>query len=210
MPLLFFGNEATNFKNQESYKKTTQLERIKELAEAELIRLCLDNNVLAQNELYRRFAGKMMGVCMRYAKNRDDSKDILQDAFVRVYLNLKSFKGEGSFEGWIKRIMINTAIKHYRKHLKFSNNVDIEAAYDVGFDSNVIGKMAAGELMAKVQTMPDGYRTIFNLYVVEGYQHNEIGEMLGISEGTSKSQLARARNFLVKLIQGNNNSSANL
>lgn len=186
------------------------MERIKELAEAELIRLCLDNNVLAQNELYRRFAGKMMGVCMRYAKNRDDAKDILQDAFVRVYLNLKSFKAEGSFEGWIKRIMINTAIKHYRKHLKFSNNVDIEAAYDVGFDNNIIGKIAAGELMAKVQTMPDGYRTIFNLYVVEGYQHNEIGEMLGISEGTSKSQLARARNFLIKLIQGNNNSSANL
>lgn len=185
------------------------MERIKELAEAELIQRCLNNDVLAQNELYRRFAGKMMGVCMRYAKNRDDAKDILQDAFVRVYLNLKSFKAEGSFEGWIKRIMINTAIKHYHKNLKFSNNVDIEAAYDVGFDSHIIGKMGVNELMGKVQTMPDGYRTIFNLYVVEGYQHNEIGEMLGISEGTSKSQLARARNYLIKLIQGKN-SSANL
>ncbi len=185
------------------------MERIKELAEAELIQRCLNNDVLAQNELYRRFAGKMMGVCMRYAKNRDDAKDILQDAFVRVYLNLKSFKAEGSFEGWIKRIMINTAIKHYRKNLKLSNNIDIEAAYDVGFDSDIIGKMGVTELMDKVQTMPDGYRTIFNLYIVEGYQHNEIGEMLGISEGTSKSQLARARNYLIKLIQGKN-SSANL
>ena len=105
--------------------------------------------------------------------------------------------------------MINTAIKHYHKNLKLSNNVDIEAAYDVGFDSDIIGKMGVNELMGKVQTMPDGYRTIFNLYIVEGYQHNEIGEMLGISEGTSKSQLARARNYLIKLIQGKN-SSANL
>ncbi len=186
------------------------MDSIKQIQETELIQRCLNNEVLAQNELYRRFAGKMMGVCMRYAKNRDDAKDILQDAFVRVFLNLKSFKAEGSFEGWIKRIMVNTAIKHYHKNLKFSNNTDIEAAYDVGFDSNIVGKMGHDELMAKVQTMPDGYRTIFNLYVVEGYQHNEIGEMLGISEGTSKSQLARSRNFLMKLIQNDNNSSANL
>lgn len=183
------------------------MERIKTLAESELIQRCLNNEVLAQNELYRRFAGKMMGVCLRYAKNRDDAKDILQDGFVRVYINLKSFKGDGSFEGWIKRIMINTAIKHYHKNLKFSNNIDIEAAYDVGFDNNVLGKMAVSELMQLVQTLPDGYRTIFNLYIIEGYQHNEIAEMLGISEGTSKSQLARARNFLIKLIQQNNGSA---
>jgi len=183
------------------------LERIKTLAESELIQRCLNNEVLAQNELYRRFAGKMMGVCLRYAKNRDDAKDNLQDGFVRVYINLKSFKGDGSFEGWIKRIMINTAIKHYHKNLKFSNNIDIEAAYDVGFDNNVLGKMAVSELMQLVQTLPDGYRTIFNLYIIEGYQHNEIAEMLGISEGTSKSQLARARNFLIKLIQQNNGSA---
>ena len=146
---------------------------------------------------------------MRYAKNRDDAKDILQDAFVRVFLNLKSFKSEGSFEGWIRRIMVNTAIKHYRKNLKHVNNVDIETAYDVGFDNDIIGKMGVDELMEKVQTMPDGYRTIFNLYIVEGYQHNEIGELLGISEGTSKSQLARSRQYLIKLIKGKN-SSANL
>ena len=89
------------------------MERIKELAEAELIQQCLNNRVAAQNELYRRFAGKMMGICMRYAKNRDDAKDVLQEAFVRVFLNLGTFKAEGSFEGWIKRIIINTAIKHY-------------------------------------------------------------------------------------------------
>lgn len=189
---------------------TYQLERIKDLAEHELIQRCLNNDILAQNELYRRFAGKMTGVCIRYAKNKDDAKDILQDGFVRVYLNLKSFKSEGSFEGWIKRIMINTAIKHYHKNLKLNNHSDIDAAYDIGFEPNILNKLAVDELLKLIQLMPDGYRTIFNLYVIEGYQHNEIGEMLGISEGTSKSQLARARNFLMKLIQQQKNASLNL
>ena len=144
---------------------------------------------------------------MRYAKNRDDAADILQDAFVKVYVNLAAFKAEGSFEGWIKRIMINTALKHYRKNLKFRNELDIETAYEVSFDSQVISRIAAAELIGYVQTLPDGYRTIFNLYAIEGYQHNEISEMLGISEGTSKSQLSRARNYLINIINKNNNRS---
>lgn len=176
----------------------------KEIPEPELIRRCIQQDTPAQNELYRRFAGKMMGVCMRYARNRTDAQDILQDAFVKVYLNLKSFKGDGSFEGWIKRIVINTSLKHYKKNLKFKQETDIEQAYDLSFDNQVISNMSAGEVMAKVQQMPDGYRTIFNLYAIEGYQHNEIGEMLGISEGTSKSQLSRARQFLIQIIKSNN------
>src|ERR1700709_2100342 len=103
----------------------------------------------------------MIAVCMRYARNRDAAADILQDSFVKVFLNLKSFKGEGSFEGWIKRIMINTALKHYRKNLKFKNEVDIETAYGVGFDNHIVSDMSAAELMNQVQKMPDGYRTIF-------------------------------------------------
>jgi RNA polymerase sigma-70 factor (ECF subfamily) len=146
----------------------------------------------------------MMGVSMRYARNREDAHDILQDSFVKIFIHLKSFKGEGSFEGWIKRIVINTALKHYKRNLKFKNEMDLEAAYDVGFDANIISSISVQELMTKVQTMPDGYRTVFNLYVIEGYQHNEIGDLLGISEGTSKSQLSRARNFLIQLIQGDN------
>lgn len=179
----------------------------RDLPENELIRLCVVNDTLAQNELYRKFAGKMMGVCMRYAKNREDAADILQDAFVKVFLNLKSFKGEGSFEGWIKRIMINTALKHYRKNLKFRNESDIEAAYDISFDNQIINHMAAAELVGYVQLLPDGYRTIFNLYAIEGYQHNEISEMLGISEGTSKSQLSRARSYLMAIIKKRNNTT---
>jgi len=182
------------------------LKAFKELTEAEIVYRCLQQDTLAQNELYRRYAGKMIAVCMRYARNRDDAADIMQDAFVKVFINLKSFKGEGSFEGWIKRIMINTALKQYRKDLKFKNDVDIENAHTLTFESNIVSNLSAKELMSHVQSLPDGYRTIFNLYVIEGYQHNEIGEMLNISEGTSKSQLSRARNYLVQLIKKDNNS----
>ncbi len=173
------------------------------LTEAEIVQYCLQNNASAQNELYRRYASKMIGACLRYTKNREDAQDVLQDGFVKVFIHLKSFKGEGSFEGWIKRIMINTALKHYRKNLKFKDEVDIETAYDIGFENQIVSNMSAAELMIKVQQMPDGYRTIFNLYVIEGYQHNEIGELLGISEGTSKSQLSRARGYLMNILKGN-------
>ena len=179
----------------------------KDITESELIQRCMVNDTMAQNELYRRFAGKMTGVCMRFARNRSDAQDILQDSFVKVFVNLKSFKGEGSFEGWIKRIVINTSLKHYKKNLKFKNETDIENAYEVGFDNQIVNNMSVNELMGKVQLMPDGYRTIFNLYAIEGYQHNEISDMLGISEGTSKSQLSRARNYLIQLIKNNNASN---
>lgn len=177
------------------------MKAIKELTEAEIVYRCLQQDVLAQNELYRRYAGKMMAVCMRYARNRDAAADIMQDGFVKVFINLKSFKGEGSFEGWIKRIMINTALKQYRKDLKFKNDVDIDSAYGVTFESDIVSRLSAKELMGHIQELPDGYRTIFNLYVVEGFQHNEIGDLLGISEGTSKSQLSRARNYLMQTIK---------
>lgn len=177
------------------------MKAIKELTEAKIVYRCLQQDVLAQNELYRRYAGKMMAVCMRYARNRDAAADIMQDGFVKVFINLKSFKGEGSFEGWIKRIMINTALKQYRKDLKFKNDVDIDSAYNLTFESDIVSRISAKELMGHIQELPDGYRTIFNLYVVEGFQHNEIGELLGISEGTSKSQLSRARNYLMQTIK---------
>lgn len=177
------------------------MKAIKELTEAEIVYRCLQQDILAQNELYRGYAGKMMAVCMRYARNRDAAADIMQDGFVKVFINLKSFKGEGSFEGWIKRIMINTALKQYRKDLKFKNDVDIDSAYNLTFESDIVSRISAKELMGHIQELPDGYRTIFNLYVVEGFQHNEIGELLGISEGTSKSQLSRARNYLMQTIK---------
>ncbi len=182
------------------------MKALKELTEAEIVYRCLQNDTAAQNELYRRYAGKMMGVCMRYARNREVAADIMQDGFVKVFINLKSFKGEGSFEGWIKRIMINTSLKQYQKDLKFKNDVDIEIAHGVTFDNNIVSNLSVKELMHHIQDLPDGYRTIFNLYVIEGYQHNEIGDMLNISEGTSKSQLSRARNYLMQIIKKEHNS----
>lgn len=181
------------------------MKSFKELTEAEIVYRCLQLDTLAQNELYRRYTGKMMAVCMRYARNRENAADIMQDGFVKVFLNLKSFKGEGSFEGWMKRIMINTALKQYRKDLKFKNDTDIEAAYSLTFDNQIVSNLSTKELLNHVQALPDGYRTIFNLYVLEGYQHNEIGEMLHISEGTSKSQLSRARTYLMQQIKKEHN-----
>lgn len=137
---------------------------------------------------------------MRYSRNREDAQDIVQDSFVKIFLGLRNFKGDGSFEGWIKRITVNTAINHLQKHLKFTNETDIDAASDLVYDNQIVKNMSANELIGLVQALPDGFRTVFNLFVIEGYPHQEISEMLGISEGTSKSQLARARQHLANKI----------
>ena len=109
-----------------------------------------------QKELYQRFAGRLMTLCMRYCKNRDDAEDVLQDAFVKIYLNLSSYKGDGSFEGWMKRIAINTAIKHYKKNLKFGNTIDLDDAVGVGTDNHVLSGIAAKELMALIRSEGGG------------------------------------------------------
>ncbi len=171
------------------------------IKEEELIRQCIQEDQKALEALYRMNAGKMMGICLRYAKNRQDAEDILQEGFIKVFNNLKNFKKEGSLEGWIKRIMVNTALLHYRKTSKFENHVDVDVADKETNDLDLLSSLSAKELMTQIQTLPDGYRMVFNMYVIEGYQHKEIGELLGISEGTSKSQLARARKVLMNLIK---------
>lgn len=173
--------------------------------ETTLIKGCIREDKKSQEVFYRMYAGKMMGICMRYAKNREDAEDILQEGFIKVFNNLKNFKAEGSLEGWVKRIMINTALLHYRKNLKYSDHVDLEYAGAEINDIDILSAISAKDLMSMVQAMPDGYRMVFNLYVLEGYIHKEIGEMLGINEGTSKSQLARARKYLMDLIKKKEN-----
>lgn len=167
----------------------------------ELIKKCLLEDRVAQLAFYKQFAGKMFAICLRYSKNREDAEDILQEGFIKVYNNLKNFKAEGSLEGWVKRIMINTALLHYRKNLKYEKNTELEAAEWETQSSDVISLLSVKELMKHIQQLPDGYRMVFNLYALEGYQHKEIGDMLGINEGTSKSQLARARRYLMDLIK---------
>lgn len=162
--------------------------------EEELIRGCQNNEPRMQEALYKQHYRKMFGVCLRYADNRDDAADILQDGFVQVFKYINTFRG-GSLEGWIRRIMVNMSIAHYRKKARFQTT-DIETAYDVHVDETALSAMSSQEILKIIQELPTGYRTIFNLYEIEGYTHPEISEMIGISVGTSKSQLSRAKELL--------------
>lgn len=168
----------------------------------ELIQECINNDAKAQEELYRRFAPKMYGICMRFAKNRAEADDILQEGFIRVFGNLNKFRAEGALEAWIRRTVINTAINYYNSNLRFSKDTDIEK-YDFADCSyeDAISQISTKELLKMVQELPKGYRKVFNLYTIEGYSHKEISEMLDISVNTSKSQLTRARGALRKKYQ---------
>ena len=166
-----------------------------------LIRECISGNRHAQKTLYDTYSGKMMGVCLRYATDRSRAEDILQEGFIKIFNNLHKFRNEGSFEGWIRRIIVNTAIEHVRKEKYISKHVEIEQAYDIALDNNIFQNLAANELLKLLQQLPPGYRTVFNLYAIEGYTHREIAVTLNIKEGTSKSQLAKARYTLQKMIK---------
>ncbi|MBC7848998.1 MAG: sigma-70 family RNA polymerase sigma factor [Chitinophagaceae bacterium] len=171
------------------------------ISESDLIKGCVEGNRKMQEELYLRFASKMYAVCFRYANNADDAQDLLQEGFIKVYKNLHRFRAEGSFEGWIRRVFVNTSIEHYRKKsLALSTVSEKEENSIEDVDITALDKLAQKDLLLIIQELSPGYKTVFNLYVIEGYSHKEIGELLGISEGTSKSQLARAKALLQKKI----------
>ncbi len=157
---------------------------------------CKKGDRKAQESLYKALASKMMGVCMRYAKDTFEAEDILQMGFVKVFQKVTEFRSDGSFEGWIRRIMVNTAIETYRKNLRSLNVVDIDEVYDQPQSTFDMGKLELNDLMKLVQQLSNGYRIVFNMYAIEGYSHKEIAKELGISEGASKSQLSRARAIL--------------
>lgn len=168
---------------------------------SELIESCKSNNREAQYKLYSLLSGKMFAVCLRYAKNREAAEDLLQEGFVKVFINIDKFRGDGSFEGWVRRIIVNTAVEHYRKSTKMYPMVNVD---DINKDipwADTGDELELEDLMKMIDKLSHGYKTIFNLYVVEGYSHKEIGEMLEISEGTSKSQLARARYLLMDMVK---------
>ncbi len=171
-----------------------------ETSEIKLIEDCIKGKRRAQSKLYKKYANTLLGICLRYSRNKSEAEDVLQEGFVKVFMNIKSFRMEGSFEGWMKRIMVNTALLNSRDNLKHYFHADIDKMQeslteDRLFDE-VVDNYSAKEIMNLVQGLPDGYRMVFNLYVFDSYTHKEIAEMLGISEGTSKSQLARARKSL--------------
>ncbi len=167
-----------------------------------IIQGCVDGKRNYQKMLYEQFSSKMFYVCLRYTRSREDAEDVLQEGFIKIFKNISNFKTEGSFEGWIRRIMVNSAIDHIRKQkeAKIFNDVENLA---VNHESDFVAdsRLKEKELMAIVKTLPFGYQTVFNLYVIEGYSHNEIAGMLNISEGTSKSQLSKAKEQLRHLLQ---------
>lgn len=168
----------------------------RKLSVDDLLEGCKRADRRTQELLYKVLASKMLGVCIRYAKDRFEAEDILQTAFVKVFQKVNEFRGDGSFEGWIRRIMVNTAIETYRKNQRMMNVVDIDEVYDepqVTFDMN---GLEVRDLMNLIQQLSAGYKLVFNLYAIEGYSHKEIANQLGITEGASKSQLSRARSIL--------------
>ena len=165
-----------------------------------LLEGCRRGDRKAQESLYKILASRMMGICMRYAKDTFEAEDVLQMGFVKVFQKISDFRGEGSFEGWIRRIMVNTAIESYRKNLRNLNLVDIDEVYDQPQNTFDMSGLELKDLLKLVQQLPNGYRLVFNLYVIEGYSHKEIANQLGITEGASKSQLSRARAILKEKI----------
>jgi RNA polymerase sigma factor (sigma-70 family) len=169
--------------------------------ESDLIRGCIAGVRKFQEELYEMHAPKMYAVCIRYCANADDAKDVLQDGFVKVFKNVDKFRFEGSFEGWIRRIFVNTAIEHYRKKSNiYAINEQIETSI-VDQSTTAFEKLAERDLLSIINELSPGYKAVFNMYVIEGYSHKEIGDILKISEGTSKSQLARAKAILQKTLR---------
>jgi RNA polymerase sigma-70 factor (ECF subfamily) len=154
-----------------------------------------------QEELYRRFSPRMYGVCLRYASSAEEAEDILQEGFIKVFKKLESYRGDGSFEGWIRRIFVNTAIEHFRRKRYLQPVTEKEENTQEGNYLSVLDDLAERDILALVQQLSPGYRTVFNMYVVEGYTHKEIGDIMGISEGTSKSQLSRAKIILQDLVK---------
>lgn len=165
----------------------------------EIIRKCKEGNIQAQGELYKLFSTKLYAVCLKYSRNEDEAQDNLQDAFLTIFDKIKQYRHEGSFEGWVKRITVNTVLQRYRKERVFEI-VDREVAEDPEVEIET-ADISLDYLLRLIQELPDRYRLVFNLYVLDGYSHQEIADMLRINIGTSKSNLARARTILKNKIE---------
>lgn len=176
-------------------------------SESDLIKGCLENNRQMQQFLYKIYAPKMYGVCLRYAGNVEDANDLLQEGFIKVYINLSKFRSEGSFEGWIRKIFVNTSIEHFRRKTQLYNITEAQENTIEDADINALNKLAVKDIIQLINELSPGYKTVFNLYVVEGYSHKEIAAMLGITIGTSKSQLARAKSVLKKSLEAINHET---
>jgi len=172
------------------------------MSDEQLVKKCLEKDTLAQKHLFDVYSKKMMGVCLRYAKDSDEAQDVLQIGFIKVFEKLDTYKREGSLEGWIRKIIVNTALDIIRKNKKFMNDVEMEKVdYQLqNYNEDAVDVLSVEDLLSVIQKMPTGFKTVFNMYVIEGYSHQEIADELNISVNTSKSQLSRARAHLQKVL----------
>lgn len=171
------------------------------MTEEVLLQGCLKNDATAQHELYQRYSPKMLSVCYRYAKNREDAEDMLQEGFIKVFSQINKFENRGSLEGWILRIIVHTCINHLKKNKKFNDNVDLAYAGNMVIREDYIPSIIqAKQIVETIRTLPIGYRTVLNLYAIEGYSHKEIGQLLDIEESTSRSQYTRAKSMLEEIL----------
>lgn len=185
------------------------------MTEEMLIKACIQKNILAQRELYDNYSPTMLGICYRYAYRREDAEDMLQEAFIKIFNQLDSFENRGSFEGWMKRVVVNNCINFLKRTKKFNDNVSLDAAYYVEYkEESIASKLQGKQIIECIRLLPIGYRTVLNLYAIEGYSHKEIANMLDIEESTSRSQFTRAKaileNILVKRRIINNPKQENI
>jgi RNA polymerase sigma factor (sigma-70 family) len=171
------------------------------MTEDAIVHGCLKNDTTAQRELYNRYSPKMLAVCYRFAHNRDDAEDMLQEGFIKVFKQLHTFENRGAFEGWIRRIVVHTCINILKKNKKFSESVNILHATGVQVrEESVQGIVQAKQVVECIRLLPVGYRTVLNLYAIEGFSHKEISQMLDIEESTSRSQFTRAKAMLEEIL----------
>ena len=171
------------------------------MTEEAILTGCLRNDATAQKELYNRYSPKMLSVCFRYAHNREDAEDMLQEGFIKVFSQIHTFQGKGAFEGWVRRVIVHTCINILKKNKKFNESVDIIHASGVQVrEESVPSIIQAKQVIDCIRILPIGYRTVLNLYAIEGYNHKEIAEMLDIEESTSRSQYTRAKQMLEDIL----------
>ena len=171
------------------------------MSETALIEDCINNSAVAQRELYNRFSGILFGICYRYASCRQDAEDMLQEGFLKIFTKISSFENKGNFEGWMKRVIVHTCINYLKKNKKFEAIISLDAVFHLEVkEESIASKLLGKQVMECLRLLPIGYRTVINLYAIEGYNHKEIGEMLEIGESTSRSQYIRGKNVLESIL----------
>lgn len=174
-----------------------------DITERDLVQRCLAGDMKSQQQLYSKYGSVLFAICMRYAGNKENAQDLLQEAFIKIFDGLKYFRFEGSFEGWMKRVAVNTCLDFNKKLKTEPFNEELEDHVHLGLGETISASLNANDLILLLQKLPAGYRTVFNLYAVEGFSHHEIGANLGISENTSKTQLFKARKMLQQMLAKN-------